>query len=60
MIEGFTMTINQQMFMFAVEEMSFSKAAEKAFVTQQCLSNHIQRLEKTYGVKLLSEHLAFL
>lgn len=46
------MTINQQMFLFAVEEMSFSKAAEKAFVTQQCLSNHIQRLEKTYGVKL--------
>ncbi len=46
------MTINQQMFMCAVEEMSFSKAAEKSFVTQQCLSNHIKRLEKSCGTKL--------
>lgn len=38
--------------MYAVEEMSFSKAAEKAFVTQQCLSNHIHRLETACGVKL--------
>ena len=29
------MTTNQLMFMYAVEEMSFSKAAQKAFVTQQ-------------------------
>lgn len=46
------MTTNQLMFMYAVEEMSFSKAAQKAFVTQQCLSNHIHRLEVSCGVKL--------
>lgn len=46
------MTVNQLMFMCAVEEMSFSKAAAKSFVTQQCLSNHIQRLEKSCGTRL--------
>lgn len=52
MIRGTIMTTNQLMFMYAVEEMSFSKAAQKAFVTQQCLSNHIHRLEVSCGVKL--------
>ncbi|MDD6195869.1 MAG: LysR family transcriptional regulator [[Clostridium] aminophilum] len=46
------MTTNQQMFLYAVEEMNFTRAAEKAFVTQQCLSDHIRRLEKSYDVKL--------
>ncbi len=46
------MTTNQQMFLYAVEEMNFTRAAERAFVTQQCLSDHIRRLEKTYNVKL--------
>lgn len=50
------MTVNQLMFMCAVEEMSFSKAAEKSFVTQQCLSNHIQRLEKSCGVRLFERN----
>lgn len=53
------MTTNQLMFMYAVEEMSFSKAAQKAFVTQQCLSNHIHRLEVSCGVKLLNALLIF-
>lgn len=39
-----------QMFLLAVEEMNFTKAAERAFVTQQCLSNNIKRLEEKYGV----------
>lgn len=30
------------------------KAAERAFVTPQCLSDHIKRLEKTYGVPLFT------
>ena len=46
------MTTNQQMFLYAVEEMNFTRAAERAFVTQQCLSDHIRRLEKNYNVKL--------
>ncbi|MBQ3403280.1 MAG: LysR family transcriptional regulator [Synergistaceae bacterium] len=40
-----------KMFMLAAEEMNFSRAAERAFVTQQCLSDHIKKLEDSYGVK---------
>ncbi|MGE4277458.1 MAG: LysR family transcriptional regulator [Lawsonibacter sp.] len=46
------MTTNQQMFLYAVEEMSVTRAAARAYVTQQCLSDHIRRLEESYGVKL--------
>lgn len=46
------MTLGFQMFLLAAEEMSFSRAAERAFVTQQCLSDHIRRLEETYHVTL--------
>ncbi len=46
------MTTNQQMFIYAAQEMNFTKAAKRAFVTQQCLSDHIKRLEMTYNVKL--------
>lgn len=34
-----------RMFMLAAEEMNFTKAATRAFVSQQCLSDHIKRLE---------------
>lgn len=40
------------MFLLAAEEMNFTKAARRAFVTQQCLSEHIQKLEKQLGTKL--------
>lgn len=30
------MTVNQQMFLYAVEKMSFTRTARRAFVTQQC------------------------
>lgn len=46
------MTVNQQMFPYAVEEMGFTRAARRAFVPQQCLSDHIRRLEESYGVRL--------
>ena len=46
------MNIGFEMFLLAAEEMNFSKAAERAFVTQQCLSDHIKRLEETYHVTL--------
>ena len=36
--------------MLVVEEMSFTKAAKKAFITQQCISEHIRKLEQGYGV----------
>lgn len=39
-------------FMLVVEEMSFTKAAKRAFLTQQCVSDHIRRLEKDCGARL--------
>lgn len=41
-----------KMFLLAAEELNFSKAADRAFVTQQCLSDHIRRLEESYHVTL--------
>ena len=46
------MTTNQQMFLLAAEELSFTRAAARAYVSQQCLSDHIRRLEESYGVRL--------
>ena len=39
------MLIGYEMFLLAAEELNFSRAAERAFVTPQCLSDHIKRLE---------------
>lgn len=36
----------------SVEEMNFTKAAERLFISQQALSSHIGRLEEEYGVQL--------
>ena len=41
-----------KMFLLAVEEMNFTRAAQRAFVTQQCLSINIKRLESQYGSAL--------
>lgn len=46
------MDTSQKMFLLAVEEMNFTKAARRAYVTQQCLSEHIRNLEKTLGTQL--------
>ena len=46
------MDLGCKMFLLAVEEMNFTKAACRAFVTQQCLSSHIKRLEEEHEVKL--------
>ncbi|MEY8339419.1 LysR family transcriptional regulator [Lachnospiraceae bacterium 62-35] len=46
------MTIGFEMFILAAEELNFTRAAERAFVTQQCLSDHIKRLEETYHITL--------
>ena len=45
--------LNLQYFCVAAEELSFTKAAKRLFISQQTLSNHIQRLEDYYGTKLL-------
>lgn len=46
------MELAQKMFLLAAEEMNFTKAAKRAFVTQQCLSEHICKLEKQLHTKL--------
>jgi DNA-binding transcriptional LysR family regulator len=38
--------------MEVVKEMNFTRAAEKLFVTQQCLSRHIKQMEEHFGVTL--------
>ena len=43
-----------KMCMLAAEDMNFSRAAERAFVTQQCLSDHIKKLEDSYCVKFFT------
>lgn len=46
------MTNSEKLFLLLAKELSFSHAAEKAFISQQCLSDHIKRLEESYGTKL--------
>lgn len=46
------MTTGFKMFLLAAEEMNFSRAADRAFVTPQCFSDHIKRLEEIYNVTL--------
>ena len=41
-----------KMFLLAAEEQNFTRAAERAHVTQQCLSSYIKRLEEELQVKL--------
>ncbi len=49
---GTPMKTGFEIFLLTAEELSISRAAQKAFVTQQCVSDHIKRLEKEYGVEL--------
>ncbi len=47
------MNINTfSVFLIVAEEMNFTKAAQRLFITQQTLSGHIKRLEEEYGVNL--------
>ena len=39
-------------FLTAAEELNFTSAAQKLYITQQTLSSHIMRLEEQYGVVL--------
>lgn len=47
-----TVDTSQKMFLLAVEEMNFTRAAKRAHVTQQCLSEHIKHLETELGTRL--------
>ena len=48
------MQVNQEIFLYVAEELSISKAAKRAFVSQQCVSDHIKRLEEDYGILLFN------
>jgi len=39
-------------FLITAEEMNFTKAAERLFISQQALSSHIKRLEEEYNAQL--------
>ncbi len=53
------MQINQEIFMLVAEEMSISRAAQRACVTQQCVSDHIKRLEQQHNVRLFTRRPRF-
>lgn len=40
-------------FMILAEELNFTRAAERIFISQQALSSMVQRMEEEYGVTLL-------
>lgn len=44
--------LNLEYFLVAAEEMNFTKAAKRLYISQQSLSNHIAKLEEHFGVQL--------
>ena len=46
--------LGMRYFLVAAEEMNFTSAAKRLYVTQQTLSSHIQRLEQEYNVTLFN------
>jgi len=49
MLMNFT---NLSYFLFLAKELNFTSASNKLYISQQSLSTHIAKLEKTFGVKL--------
>lgn len=48
--------VDLQCFLAAVEEMNFTKAAKRLYISQQSLSGHIAKLEEYYGLKLFDRN----
>ncbi len=46
--------LNLEYFLVASEELNFTKAAKRLYISQQSLSNHISNLEKEFGVTLFN------
>ena len=53
------MQINQEIFLLVAEELSIQKAAKRACITQQCVSDHIKRMEAQYQVPLFTRRPHF-
>lgn len=48
------MTNSEKLFLILAEELNFRRTAKKSFLSQQCLSDHIRRLEEYYGTPLFT------
>ena len=46
--------LNLEYFLVAAEELNFTRAAKKLFISQQSLSNHISNMEKEFDVVLFN------
>ena len=46
--------LNLEYFVVAAEELNFTKAAKRLFISQQSLSNHIANMEREFGVSLFN------
>lgn len=46
--------LNLEYFLAAAEELNFTKAAKRLYISQQSLSNHISNMEKEFGVVLFN------
>lgn len=46
--------LNLEYFLVAAEELNFTRAAKKLYISQQSLSNHISNLEKEFDVTLFN------
>ncbi|EGO65257.1 LysR family transcriptional regulator [Acetonema longum] len=44
--------LNLEYFLIAAEELNFTKAAKRLYISQQSLSNHIAKLEEHFGLPL--------
>lgn len=49
--------LNLEYFLVAAEELNFTRAARKLYISQQSLSNHISNLEKEFDVILFNRTL---
>lgn len=53
------MNISMRYFLTVAEELSVSRAAQKLYVSQQCVSSHIKKLEQTYQAEFFTRRPYF-
>ena len=50
--------LNLEYFLVAAEELNFTRAAKRLYISQQSLSNHISNLEKEFERCFVQPHLS--